>query len=331
MIQRYNNTNTRTYERGIDMEAVQIIDNRPALRPVTDFTNLYERFIAYIDASPQTIATYSRNLKQFFRYLQAEGIKQPTRTHILAYRTYLEEQGLKATTIQAYIVVVRLFFKWTATEGIYPNIADNVKSPKLSKDHKKDYLTAEQIRAILSKVDTSTEKGKRDYAIIALMVTGGLRTIEVSRANIEDLGIRGNSTVLYIQGKGRTEKAEYVKISPETEGFIREYLQAREDTAGSAPLFSSTSNNSKGGTMTTRSISKVVKNAFKKAGYNSDRLTAHSLRHTSATLNLLNGGTLEETKQLLRHDNITTTMIYNHALERADNNSENRISSAIFS
>ena len=105
-------------------------------------------------------------------------------------------------------------------------------------------------------MNTSTEKGKRDYAMIALMVTGGLRTIEVSRANIEDLGIRGNSTVLYVQGKGRTEKAEYVKISPETEGFIREYLQARENTAGSAPLFSSTSNNSKGGTMTTRSISR---------------------------------------------------------------------------
>lgn len=307
------------------------VQNRHALRPVTDFTNLYERFIAYIDASPQTVETYRRNLKQFFIYLQAEGIKQPTRAHILAYRAYLEERGLKATTIQAYIVVVRLFFKWTATEGIYPNIADNVKSPKLSKDHKKDYLTAGQVRDILGQIDTSKGRGKRDFAMIALMVTAGLRTIEVSRAKIEDLGIRGGHTVLYIQGKGRTDKAEYVKISPETERLLRSYLQVREDTAGSAPLFSSTSNNSKGGAMTTRSISKVVKEAFKSAGYNSDRLTAHSLRHTSATLNLLNGGTLEETKQLLRHDNITTTMIYNHALERADNNSENRISSAIFS
>ena len=62
----------------------------------------------------------------------------------------------------------------------------------------------------------------------------------------------------------------------------------------------------------------------------SDRLTAHSLRHTAATLNLLNGGTVEETKQLLGHANINTTLIYSHALERAKNDSENRIAKAIF-
>jgi len=313
------------------MQAIQLVETRQVAKQEADMTSLYNRFIAYLDASPQTIATYSRNLKQFFRYLHTQDIQTPVRADILAYRASLEAQGLKATTIQAYIVVVRLFFKWTASEGLYKNVADNVKSPKLSKEHKKDYLTAEQIRNILTKIDTSVETGKRNYAMIALMVTGGLRTIEVSRANIEDLGTRGDNTVLYIQGKGRTEKAEYVKISADVERYLRVYLQERENTTGNAPLFASTSNNSKGNAMTTRSISKIVKNAFKEAGYNSERLTAHSLRHSSATLNLLNGGTLEETKQLLRHDNITTTMIYNHALERADNNSEKRISSAIFS
>lgn len=312
------------------MQAIQLVETRQVAKQEADMTSLYNRFIAYLDASPQTIATYSRNLKQFFRYLHTQDIQTPVRADILAYRASLEAQGLKATTIQAYIVVVRLFFKWTASEGLYKNVADNVKSPKLSKEHKKDYLTAEQIRNILTKIDTSVETGKRNYAMIALMVTGGLRTIEVSRANIEDLGTRGDSTVLYIQGKGRTEKAEYVKISADVERYIRVYLQDRENTAGDAPLFASTSNNSKGNAMTTRSISKIVKNSFKKAGYDSERLTAHSLRHSSATLNLLNGGTLEETKQLLRHDNITTTMIYNHALERADNNSEKRISEALF-
>ena len=66
------------------------------------------------------------------------------------------------------------------------------------------------------------------------------------------------------------------------------------------------------------------------AGLESDRLTAHSLRHTAATLNLLNGGTVEETQQLLDHKNINTTLIYSHALERAKNNSEQRIAKAIF-
>lgn len=62
----------------------------------------------------------------------------------------------------------------------------------------------------------------------------------------------------------------------------------------------------------------------------SDFLTGHSMRHTAATLNLLNGGTVEETRQLLGHTNINTTLIYSHALERAKNNSEERIAKAIF-
>lgn len=82
--------------------------------------------------------------------------------------------------------------------------------------------------------------------------------------------------------------------------------------------------------MTTRSVSRVAKESFIAVGLDSDRLTGHSLRHTAATLNLLNGGSLEETCQLLGHTNINTTRIYAHALERANNNSEARISKAIF-
>ena len=54
------------------------------------------------------------------------------------------------------------------------------------------------------------------------------------------------------------------------------------------------------------------------------------MRHAAATLNLLNGGTVEETRQLLGHTNINTTLIYSHALERAKKNSEERIAKAIF-
>ena len=82
--------------------------------------------------------------------------------------------------------------------------------------------------------------------------------------------------------------------------------------------------------MTTKSISRIIKDIFKVNNLDSDRLTAHSLRHTCATLNILNGGTIEETQQLLRHSNINTTMIYNQSLKRDNNNSEQRVSSVIF-
>ena len=162
------------------------------------------------------------------------------------------------------------------------------------------------------------------------MVTTGLRCVEITRANIEDLRTAGDSAALYIQGKGREEKTEYVKLAPPVEKALRDYLTDRGDTDGRAPLFISDSNHGRGGRITTRSVSRLVKNHLRAAGFNSDRLTAHSLRHTAATLNLLNGGTTEETRQLLRHASINTTLIYSHALEREANNSEARIAAAVF-
>ena len=82
--------------------------------------------------------------------------------------------------------------------------------------------------------------------------------------------------------------------------------------------------------MTTRSISRIAKEHMVECGIDDERHTAHSLRHTAATLNLLNGGSLEETKQLLNHKNVTTTMIYVQELERMKNQSENRIAAAVF-
>jgi len=183
----------------------------------------------------------------------------------------------------------------------------------------------------LTSVNKSNEKGLRDYAILLLMTTTGLRTIEIQRANIEDLCPLGDYKVLYIQGKGHNEKTDYVKIEPIVEQAINKYLEVRGkgSVKCSDPLFASVANRNKGKRMTTRSISRIVKNNMVNAGLNSKRITAHSLRHTAATLNLLSGGTVEETRQLLRHSNINTTMIYVHSLERAFNNSEARIVNAI--
>ena len=82
--------------------------------------------------------------------------------------------------------------------------------------------------------------------------------------------------------------------------------------------------------MTTRAISGLVKTHLTEAGYNSDRLTAHSLRHTAVTLSLLAGKNLEEVQQFARHANIATTMIYNHALDLAKNSCSEAVASAIF-
>lgn len=290
---------------------------------------LFTRWIDYIDAKPKTVETYTRAIKQFFIFLQANGITRPSREDIIAYRDILKESH-KPTTVQSYIMAVKQFFNWTSQEGIYPNIAQRVKGAKLDNEHKKDYLTTKQVGTLLQNIDRSTVKGLRDYAILALMITSGLRTIEVVRADIQDIRTVADFTALFLQGKGHDEKNQYVKIAEPVEDAIRAYLKARGTAKATDPLFTSVSNRDKGERMTTKSISRIAKNNLVDAGLDSDRLTAHSLRHTTATLNLLNGGTVEETQQLLRHTNINTTLIYSHALERAKNNSEDRVAKAIF-
>lgn len=288
------------------------------------------RFLAYLDTTPKTIETYSRALKQLFSFFANRGIRKPQREDIIAFRDELKESGHKPTTIQNYITAAKIFFSWAAQEGIYANIAEHLKGAKLDREHKKDPLTARQVKEILDSIDRSTKAGRRDYALFSLMVTGGLRDIEVSRATIGDIRPVGENAVLYVQGKGRTEKTEYIKLCPEVEAAIRDYLKDRETAGAEEPLFISTSNNSKGKTLSTRSISGIIKGIMKGAGYNSERLTAHSLRHTAVTLSLLAGNDLTEVQQFARHANLNTTMIYNHALDKAKNACSQSIAAMIF-
>ena len=327
----YIYTHTHTHkERGFPMNEITVIDRGELVAPKMITEDLYSRFTAYIDAKPKTVATYTRAIRQFASFLSLRGINQPRREDILAFRDELQATGHKPTTVQNYITATRLFFQWTAQEGIYPNIAEHIKGAKLSKEHKKDYLTSKQVKKILASIDRSTVQGLRDYAMLSLMITGGLRTIEVSRADIQDIRTVGDDAALFIQGKGREEKEDYVKIQPPVEDAIRDYLRARGVADMKAPLFASTSNNSQGGRLSTRSVSGIVKDRLVAAGFDSSRLTAHSLRHTAVTLSLLGGEDLQRVQQFARHSNLATTMIYAHNLDRAKNKCEATISNAIF-
>ena len=289
-----------------------------------------------LDVSEKTKATYTRNIRPFWEYISKNGITNPTRETVIAYRDALTSEGKKAATVSAYLMALKQFFHWTEDAGLYPDIAAKVKAPKQNTKHKKDPLTATQAANVLKHLDRSTEAGARDFAIVSLMATAGLRGIEVTRANIEDVQQvsdgRHSYIALMVQGKGRTDKEDHVKISAQVYDAIQNYLSLREGPLyAGTPLFASISARDKGGRLTTRSISRICKNSFLAAGINSPRITAHSLRHTAATLNLLNGGTPEETQQLMRHQNPATTQIYSHALDRGNNESEDRITKVIFS
>lgn len=296
----------------------------------SNLEDLFKQFIIFIDASPNTIRTYRGSLKQWFIYLRQNQIVQPTAETVRQYRDYLQENGKKPTTVKNYIIAVKRFFSWIEEAGLYPNVAKHIKSGHISKNFKKDYLTGSQARQILNGIDRSTVKGKRDYAMLVTMLTMGLRTIEVTRANIEDIRTKGNTTVLFVQGKGHEEKDDLIRMPQHVESAIRDYLSVRKANDLSEPLFVSTSNHNSNGRMTTRSIRRIVKTAFIAAGFDSPRLTAHSTRHTAATLSLLNGATLQQTQELLRHRNIGTTEIYAHNIDATTNPAANDVEAAIF-
>lgn len=288
-----------------------------------------DSFISFLDAKPRTVSTYKGNIRLFINWLADQGITQPTREDVIQYRDELRTR-CKPSTVQCYITSIRLFFDWTEQAGIYPNIAKHIKGAKIDKGHKKDYLTSAQVNKLLNSIDLESPKGLRDYTIILLMVVGGLRDIEVSRANIGDIQPLADNTVLYLQGKGHEERTDYIKLPSEVERKLREYLSTRDDGASArAPLFTSTSHRNQFERLTPRSISGIVKQRLVSAGFNSERLTAHSLRHTAVTLSLLAGNSLQEVQQFARHGNISTTQIYAHNLDRAKNQCEQSILDSI--
>ena len=293
-------------------------------------TVYYDDFFSFLDVSKQSEITYTRNLNKFVAYMHENDITSPTRDDILRFRDYLKEKGLKTTTIKAYIQVVKLYFSWLDSEGKYSNVAKHIKTGKISRNHKKGYLSSDQARELLEAISPEKIDGKRNKAICALMITCALRCIEVSRANIEDLRTLGGHTVLFLQGKGRDEKAEFVVVPPQTEKLIRDYLEARHETNIKEPLFATYSKNYRGQPISTRSISKICKEAMINIGLDRSDLTAHSFRHTGVSLSLFNGQELRDVSRFARHADISTTEVYDHEIDSHENKCSEAVARAIF-
>lgn len=298
-------------------------------------------FVSWIDRPEKTTRTYLTNLKQFAAWMQQNGIKQPARADIITYRQSLEDRGCKPATVKAYMQTVKAFFKWTAQAGLYPDIASNVHTPKVTDAHKKDALDAGAVVEIegnirrkaaqdvqeaqtaakdkAGRTQRAAEQGKRLYAMYLLAVNAGLRTVEISRLNVGDFVTRGGQAWIYIQGKGHAE-ADYKKaVAQEVADAIRDYLKAREvKPTANGPLFVSTGNRSHGQRIAPTTISTMLKGAMQDAGYSDPRLTAHSLRHTAGTAVMeMSGNNIYTAQKYMRHSSPKTTEIYLHTDEQA--------------
>lgn len=274
---------------------------------------LLDSFIQAQDIKQSSKLLYRRTLRQYFNWVTKKGylLSDITRAELIEYKADLLGSGMSSLSVTSYITSLRRFYEWTEANKYYPNVAKAIKSPKRKQQFKKQPLLPSQATALLSYYET---KAKRDYAIVSLLLRTGLRTIEVIRANVEDIVYKGSQRVLLIQGKGRDERDNFVILTDKAYQPIADYLASRSTAKGSEPLFISDSNNSKGGRLTTRTVSYIAKEGLKAVGLLDRAFTAHSLRHTTAVNILRAGGSLETVQHTLRHSNPATTQIYTATL-----------------
>ena len=268
-------------------------------------------FIEAQDVKTNSKALYKRTLKLFFSWVSASGyaIRDLTRVQILQYKDSLLNSGMSGLTVGSYLVSIRRFYEWVEANRYGFNIAKGIKTPTRKQQFRKQALTPGQGRDLLKHFEAD-KLNARDLAIINLLLRTGLRTIEVIRANVEDIVYKGETRVLLVHGKGRNEKDDFVILTDKTYQPIKAYLDTRPKAKTGEPLFNSVSNNNRGQRLTTRTISKVVKEGLKSIGLDNRAFTAHSLRHTAAVNILRATNDISQTQAVLRHASPATTQIY---------------------
>ena len=276
--------------------------------------------------SEETKRTYRACLRALERYACGHGldIDDVQTEDIKAFKNELLSNHAPST-VTTYLNGIRSFYRWAENDA-FPDAAYGVKGAGTSHGFRKDILSPEQAKRLLASIDVSAEQGCRDYALINLMIRTGLRDIEVARANIDDVHDSGGTLVLDIQGKGRSSKDEFVVLTENAWLPLSRYLsEFRSAARPNEALFASLSNRNHGGRLTKQSISRIVKRRLQAAGFDSPRLTAHSLRHTAVTFSLMGGASVEDAQAMARHADISTTMVYAHHVQRRQNAAERKI------
>jgi integrase/recombinase XerD len=164
-------------------------------------------------------------------------------------------------------------------------------------------LDGEQVQALLESCDRATVQGRRDLAILLLLVRMGMRRGEVARLRLDDIDWHAGE--LLVRGKG--PRVERLPLPDDIGEALVAYLRdGRPADAGTRAVFMRV--RAPRGAMTAMGITQVVVSASKRAGLG--EVTAHRLRHTAASELLRRGAPLREIGQLLRHRTELTTTIY---------------------
>ncbi len=237
-----------------------------------------------------------------------------TLADLLSYREHLEGRSLKPATVAKKLTVLRRLFVFCHDQGLLPrNPSAGLALPKVNNESGRDILTLDECRRLFDAIDASTLRGKRDRAILALLLINGLRTCEIVRANISDFRHEEDYWVLRVRGKGGKEAD--TRIRDDVHSAILAYASLRGDLPPHSPIFIGTNHRAKE-RLTTRTVQHMVMRYMVKADISRPNLCVHSLRHTAVTLVILSGASILKAQEFARHTDPKTTTRYFHNLER---------------
>lgn len=284
--------------------------------------------------SAQTRRAYQSDLKAFMAFT---GIVQPaefrtvTRGHVLAWRADLERQRLAGATIRRKLAALASMFDYLCNaNAVSHNPVKGVRRPKVETyEGKTPALGDVQVRALLEAPAADTLKGKRDRAILSLLLFHGLRREEVSKLLVKDFNqARRGVPHLRVQGKGG--KLRFLPTHPDSVRLVEEYLAV----AGHAlemdrPLFRRSrtlKDKSDVSALSPGAIyADVVMHYMAQVGIRGENMGPHALRATAATCALEHQADIAKVQEWLGHASISTTRTYDRRITKTEDSPTFRV------
>ena len=276
-----------------------------------------DKFIDYISNerkySLHTIRAYTNDLNIFFTFLSNYNHKlniiNIDRSIIHLYIQSISKKKIGGKTLQRKVSSIKSFYKFLSDrELIKYNISDLIQIPKADRKLP-NFLSQKEITKLMSLPDLSSYKGVRDKSVLEVLYSTGLRISEL--ISIEISNISRSKRTIKVLGKGSKER--YVLLGKEALISIENYLIIRcklypnKDNFFLYPCL----NKSKLNHISTRAMFNIVKKYLVNIS-NNEKLSPHSLRHSFATHLLENGADLLAVKDMLGHEDLSSTQIYTH-------------------
>ncbi|MDQ7820145.1 MAG: tyrosine recombinase XerC [Armatimonadota bacterium] len=260
------------------------------------------------DASAHTLAAYARDLRAFAAFLRRQGLVRWDQVTPEVARRYVVELDRRyaRSSIARRLSALRGFFRFLYREGIVTRNPMSLVGPPRRPRRLPQFLTPEEVRAVLAAPDVTTPRGLRDRALLEVLYATGMRVAELVGLRLADLQWEGEIRVL---GKGRRERI--VLLTAAAREALDHYLtRARPQLVG-ARRTDAVFVNARGGPLTDRGVRVIVLRAIRQAAL-ARRVSPHVLRHTFATHLLDGGADLRAVQELLGHASLRTTQVYTH-------------------